>query len=53
MNEYEAILVYAGFALIIFFIGMIWRYHRDKLTKRFHLLNYHSKGDDPKAPHIV
>jgi len=53
MNEYVAILVYAGFALIVFSIGMIWRYQRDAIRKRFHLLNYHSKSDDPKAPHIV
>ncbi len=53
MNDYETIGVYAGFALIVFAIGMIWRYHRDKITKRFHLLNYHSKSDDPKAPRVV
>jgi|HubBroStandDraft_6_1064221.scaffolds.fasta_scaffold800597_2 hypothetical protein len=52
MSDYEAILVYAGFALFVFAIGMIWRYHRDKITKRFHLLNYYSKHDDPKGPHL-
>jgi hypothetical protein len=52
MSEYEAIAVYAAFALIVFAVGMIWRYHRHTIQKRFHLLNYHSKGDDPKAPHL-
>lgn len=53
MSDYEAIGVYAAFALIVFSVGMIWRYHRDAIKKRFRLLNYHSKSDDPKAPHIV
>jgi len=48
MNDYEAIGLYAGFALIVFAIGMIWRYQREKIKKRFHLLNYHSKSDDQK-----
>jgi len=53
MNDYEAIGLYAGFALIVFAIGMIWRYQREKIKKRLHLLNYHSKSDDPKTPHPV
>jgi hypothetical protein len=52
MSDYEAIALYAAFALVVFSIGMIWRYHRDTIKKRFHLLNYHSKHDDPKAPHL-
>jgi len=35
MNDYEAIGLYAGFALIVFAIGMIWRYQREKIKKRF------------------
>ena len=53
MSDYEAIGVYAGFALIVFAIGMIWRYNRDTIKKKFHLLNYHSKGDDSKTTHPV
>jgi hypothetical protein len=53
MSDYEAIGVYAGFALIVFAIGMIWRYNRDAIKKRFHLLNYHPKGDDSKTTHPV
>jgi len=52
MTDYEAIALYAGFALVVFSIGMIWRYQRDKITKRFHLLNYYSKHNDPKAPNV-
>jgi len=51
MSDYEAIGVYAGFALIVFAIGMIWRYQRDKITKRFNLLNYYPKPEDAKARH--
>jgi len=53
MNDYEAIGVYAGFAFIVFFIAIFWRYQREKIRKRFHLLDYQSKNNDPKAPHIV
>jgi hypothetical protein len=52
MSEYEAIAVYAGFALVVFSVAMIWRFHRETIKKRFHLLNYHSKPEDPKAPHL-
>lgn len=52
MSEYEAIALYAGFALVVFSVAMIWRFHRDTIKKRFHLLNYHPKDDDPKAPHL-
>ena len=51
MSDYGAIGLYAGFALIVFAIGMIWRYQRDKIKKRFNLLNYYSKPEEPKAPH--
>ncbi len=53
MNDYTAILAYAVFAFGIFTLAMVWRLSRKSVMKRFHLLNYHSKGDDPKAPHIV
>lgn len=49
LNDYEGIVVYAGFSLLVFGFAMIWRFHRDALMKRFHLLNYHTK-DDPKNP---
>lgn len=53
MSDYQAIGVYAGFALIVFAIGMIWRYNRDTIRKRFHLLNYHEKSNDSKTTHPV
>jgi hypothetical protein len=52
MNDYEAIGIYALFALVVFSFGMIWRFSKDTLKKRFHLLNYHSKDSDPKVPHV-
>lgn len=52
MNDYEAIVIYAVFALVVFAAGMIWRFNKDTLRKRFHLLNYHSKDSYPKAPHL-
>ena len=45
MSDYEVIALYAAFALVVFSIGMVWRYHRDTIRKRWHLLNYHSKQD--------
>jgi hypothetical protein len=53
MNEYQAIAVYSGFAILVFAFAMVWRHYRSILKKRFHLLNYHSKGDDPKTPHAI
>jgi hypothetical protein len=53
MSDYGAIALYAVFALVVFSIAMIWRYHRETIRKRFHLLNYHPKGDDPKTTHLV
>jgi len=52
MNEYEAIAVYAAFALGVFGLAVIWRHFRHTAKKRFRLLNY-SKGDDGKTPHVV
>jgi hypothetical protein len=53
MNEYEAIAVYAGFALIVFAIAMVWQHYRESIKKRFHLVNYRSHDDDPKIHHTV
>ena len=49
MNDYEAIIAYAVFALVVFVFAMIWRRYRDTVKKRVHLLNYHSKDDGSKA----
>jgi hypothetical protein len=49
MNDYLAVMVYAGCSLIVFGFAMAWRVYRDRIMKRFHLLNYHPK--DPKNPH--
>ena len=51
MNEYGAILAYAGFALVVFAFAMMWLRYRATIQKRFRLLNYRPKDDDPKAPH--
>jgi hypothetical protein len=32
---------------------MAWRHYRETIKMRFHLLNYHPRGDDPKATHPV
>jgi hypothetical protein len=53
MNDYEVIGAYAVFAFFLFGLAMAWRRYRGTIKKRFHLLNYHSKGDDPKATHPV
>jgi cbb3-type cytochrome oxidase subunit 3 len=51
MNDYEAILAYAAFALALFGLALIWHRYRDTMKKRFHLLNYQAKGDDSKTEH--
>lgn len=54
MSEYEAIGVYAGFAFLVFAIGIIWRYHREWIKRRFPLVNYHSRDhDDPKGHRVI
>jgi hypothetical protein len=53
MNEYEAIALYAGFALIVFAIAVVWQHIRENIKKRFPLVNYHSDHDDPKIHHTV
>jgi hypothetical protein len=51
MNDYEAILAYAVFALVIFTLAMLWRRHRETAKKRYRLLNYHTKPDDTNTIH--
>lgn len=50
MSDYQAIAVYAGFALVLFSLALIWRSVRGAAKKRFHLLNYHSKDDAGQRP---
>ena len=55
MNEYEAIAVYALFALLVFAIAMLWQHYRITIKKRVPLVNYHSDDsghkDEPKVHH--
>ncbi len=51
MNDYAAILVYAGFALTLFIIAMLWHQYKDFLKKKFRIINYHSDEDEQKAHH--
>jgi uncharacterized membrane protein YciS (DUF1049 family) len=50
MNEYLAILIYAGFALVIFVIAMFWNKYRQFLKRKLRILHYHSDTD--KAQHF-
>lgn len=50
MSDYEAIAAYAGFALVLFALVLVWRSVREVAKKRFHLLNYHSKDDAGQRP---
>ena len=57
MNEYEAIAVYAIFALLVFAVAMLWQRYRITIKKRIRLVNYHSdherhsdhKGESQKS----
>ncbi len=46
LNDYEAIAVYAGFALAVFGLAIVWKQLRNTAKKRFPLLNYHSKDSN-------
>lgn len=53
MSEYEVVMAYGAFALIIFTFGIIWRLYREAFKKRFHLLNHGPKGGDGHATHAA
>jgi hypothetical protein len=40
MSEYQVVLAYGGFAMLIFAFGVMWSRFRDVIKRRFHLLNY-------------
>ena len=53
MSDYQGIAAYAVFGVLVFTFAMIWRQYREAVKRRFRLLNYHSKSDEPKSPHLV
>jgi|HubBroStandDraft_5_1064220.scaffolds.fasta_scaffold53048_2 hypothetical protein len=51
MSEYQVVLAYGGFAMLIFGFGVLWSRYRQSIKRRFHLLNYGPKGGDGQVTH--
>jgi hypothetical protein len=53
MSEYEVVIAYGAFAMLVFAFGVLWTRYRDRIQRRFHLLNYGPKGGDGHVTHLV
>jgi len=49
VNEYEVVLAYAGFAVVVFAAAMLWAKYQKALARRFHLGEYRNAQPHPHS----